>query len=118
MLASLAPDGPASAPPQTLIALIQALRAVGLEADAGPWRSRPPSPPGCENDARGAAASPHIESFLEMLAAERNAAENTRIAYAKDLADFAGFLARRGTGVAQADRRRCAPICTGCARPE
>jgi integrase/recombinase XerD len=47
--------------------------------------------------------SQHIDSFLEMLAAERNAAENTRIAYAKDLADFAGFLARRGTDVAHAD---------------
>jgi integrase/recombinase XerD len=47
-------------------------------------------------------ASPHIEAFLEMLAAERNAAENTRIAYAKDLTDFAGFLARRGTTVTQA----------------
>jgi integrase/recombinase XerD len=49
-----------------------------------------------------APASPHIESFLEMLAAERNAAENTRIAYAKDLTDFAAFLARRGTAVTQA----------------
>jgi integrase/recombinase XerD len=48
-------------------------------------------------------ASPHIDSFLEMLAAERNAAGNTRIAYARDLADFAGFLAPSGTGVAGAD---------------
>ena len=38
-----------------------------------------------------------------MLAAERNAAENTRIAYGKDLADFAAFLRRRGTDVAAAD---------------
>ncbi len=38
-----------------------------------------------------------------MLAAERNAAENTRIAYGKDLADFAAFLARRRTDVAAAD---------------
>ena len=104
MLASLPPEGAAGVPPQTLIALIQALRAVGLEARrAALWRSRPPSPPGCEMTREAHAASPHIESFLEMLAAERNAAENTRIAYGKDLADFAGFLARRGTGVAQAD---------------
>jgi integrase/recombinase XerD len=49
-----------------------------------------------------APASPQIERFLEMLAAERNAAENTRIAYAKDLADFAAFLRRSGTDIAQA----------------
>ena len=53
--------------------------------------------------ARPAASSRHVESFLEMMAAERNAAENTRIAYGKDLADFAAFLARRGTDIAQAD---------------
>jgi integrase/recombinase XerD len=47
--------------------------------------------------------SPHIDSFLEMLAAERNAAANTRIAYARDLDDFAGFLARSGTAVTGAD---------------
>ncbi len=37
-----------------------------------------------------------LESFLEMLAAERNAARNTIEAYRRDLVDFAGFLARRG----------------------
>ena len=44
----------------------------------------------------------HVEAFLEMLAAERNAAERTRLAYGKDLADFAGFLARRGVAPAAA----------------
>ena len=44
----------------------------------------------------------HVESFLEMLAAERGAAANTREAYARDLKDFAGFLARRGRAVHQA----------------
>jgi hypothetical protein len=34
VLASLPPEGAAGMPPQTLIALIQALRAVGLESDA------------------------------------------------------------------------------------
>ncbi len=34
-----------------------------------------------------------------MLAAERGAAANTREAYARDLKDFAGFLARRGRAV-------------------
>ena len=46
--------------------------------------------------------SRHVESFLEMLAAERGAAANTREAYAHDLKDFAGFLARRGRAVHQA----------------
>jgi len=44
----------------------------------------------------------HVESFLEMLVAERGAAANTREAYARDLKDFAGFLARRGRAVHQA----------------
>jgi integrase/recombinase XerD len=43
--------------------------------------------------------SRQVESFLEMLAAERGAAANTREAYARDLKDFAGFLARRGRAV-------------------
>lgn len=36
-----------------------------------------------------------VESFLEMLSAERGAAQNTLAAYARDLSDYAGFLARR-----------------------
>lgn len=36
-----------------------------------------------------------IDAFLEMLAAERNAAQHTLKAYRTDLADFAAFLARR-----------------------
>lgn len=38
-----------------------------------------------------------------MLAAERNAAANTRLAYRRDLEDFAAFLARRGTAAEDAD---------------
>jgi integrase/recombinase XerD len=45
---------------------------------------------------------PQVECFLEMLAAERNAAANTRLAYSKDLADFAAFLRRSGTDIARA----------------
>jgi integrase/recombinase XerD len=37
----------------------------------------------------------HIESFLEMLLAERGTARNTVEAYRRDLADLAAFLARR-----------------------
>ena len=47
--------------------------------------------------------SRHVEAFLEMMAAERNAAANTLRAYERDLADFAAFLARRGTDIAAAD---------------
>lgn len=42
----------------------------------------------------GAAA--RIEAFLEALSAERGAAQNTLAAYARDLGDFAGWLAGRG----------------------
>jgi integrase/recombinase XerD len=38
----------------------------------------------------------HIEPFLEMLAAERNAAAHTLKAYRADLVGFAGFVAKRG----------------------
>jgi integrase/recombinase XerD len=48
-------------------------------------------------------ASRHLEAFLEMLIAERGAAANTVEAYRRDLADFAGFLAQRGTPVEAAD---------------
>jgi integrase/recombinase XerD len=51
--------------------------------------------------ARGV-ASPQVERFLEMLAAERNAAANTRLAYSKDLADFAAFLGKDGSDIARA----------------
>lgn len=37
----------------------------------------------------------HVESFLEMLAAERGAAANTIESYRRDLEDFADFAARR-----------------------
>jgi len=45
----------------------------------------------------------HVESFLEMLAAERGAARNTLAAYKADLDDFAGYAAARGFAVHQAD---------------
>ena len=37
-----------------------------------------------------------VGAFLDALAAERDAAANTRLAYARDLNDFTGWLARRG----------------------
>jgi integrase/recombinase XerD len=45
----------------------------------------------------------HVETFLEMLAVERNASDNTLQAYRRDLDDFGGFLAGRGRGVAEAE---------------
>src|SRR5258707_10188094 len=47
--------------------------------------------------------SRHVESFLEMLAAERGAARLTIEAYRNDLGDFAGFLAAAGKPVEAAD---------------
>jgi integrase/recombinase XerD len=46
---------------------------------------------------------PLVESFLEMLAAERGAARNTLLAYTHDLGDFAAFARTRGQAVALAD---------------
>jgi integrase/recombinase XerD len=43
-----------------------------------------------------ATAGRHLESFLEMLAAERGAAPNTLAAYRADLLDFAAFSRRAG----------------------
>ena len=37
-----------------------------------------------------------VDAFLEAQAAELDAAENTRLAYARDLKDFDGWLAARG----------------------
>ncbi|MBB4304901.1 integrase/recombinase XerD [Rhodobium orientis] len=39
----------------------------------------------------------HLESFLEVLAVERGAADNTLDGYRRDLADFSEFLADRGS---------------------
>lgn len=41
----------------------------------------------------------HIEAFLEMLSAERGAAENTLAAYQRDLGDFRDFVTDRGQTV-------------------
>jgi integrase/recombinase XerD len=52
----------------------------------------------------GAAAARWISAFLEARAAEAGAAWNTRLAYGRDLADFAGWLEARGQDLATADR--------------
>ena len=45
-----------------------------------------------------------IGRFLEMMSAERGAARNTLDAYARDLADYSGFLAHKGQGPITATR--------------
>lgn len=45
-----------------------------------------------------------IESFLEMIAAERGAAQNTLDAYRRDLVDFASYLKARGTTLLNGDK--------------
>lgn len=45
-----------------------------------------------------------ISAFLDARAAELGAAQNTRLAYGRDLKDFAGWLAGRGTGFAAASQ--------------
>ena len=49
------------------------------------------------------ATSRHIESFLEMMAAERGAAANTIDAYRTDLDHFASFAGQRGGEVEESD---------------
>ncbi len=48
-------------------------------------------------------ASPHIDMFLELMAAERGASENTLFAYRRDLEDFSLFLHRRGRRIEGSD---------------
>ncbi len=49
-------------------------------------------------------ASRWISTFLDARAAELGTARNTQLAYGRDLVDFADWLARRGPGLATADR--------------
>jgi integrase/recombinase XerD len=44
-----------------------------------------------------------LENFLEMLAAERGAAENTLAGYRRDLEDFSGFLGSKSLASAQSE---------------
>ena len=45
-----------------------------------------------------------ISAFLDACAADQGAAENTRLAYGRDLIDFADWLAVQGSDLARADR--------------
>ena len=57
----------------------------------------------------------HIETFLEMLSVERGAARNTLEAYARDLSDYAGFLAKRRQSVPDASADDIRAYLTGLA---
>ena len=59
--------------------------------------------PATERAARNVVASRHVETFLEMMLAERGAAANTVEAYRRDLNDFAAFTARHGSAPEAAD---------------
>jgi integrase/recombinase XerD len=61
-----------------------------------------PRPSG-KRESRAAPSEPLLETFLEMLLAERNAARNTREAYARDLTEFARFARRKGGELATAE---------------
>ena len=50
--------------------------------------------------------TPHVETFLEMMAAERGASPRTLEAYRRDLEDFAGFLKADVAKAMPADLRR------------
>lgn len=50
----------------------------------------------------GGRAADVIDAFLEMMAAERNAARNTLAAYRTDLIDYAAFLAKQGGSIDRA----------------
>jgi integrase/recombinase XerD len=55
-----------------------------------------------------------ISAFLEAQAAELGAAQNTLQAYARDLNDFHGWLARQGDTIEKADQRRIEAYLVHC----
>jgi len=54
-----------------------------------------------------------VESFLEMMSAERGAAKNTIEAYRRDLSDYAGFLATKGKTAETAGREQVVAYLAG-----
>lgn len=55
-----------------------------------------------------------ISTFLEAQAADLGATRNTRLAYGRDLKDFAGFLEHRGTGFDAATRQQIEDYLVRC----
>ena len=56
----------------------------------------------CATEADGSGGRHLIDSFLEMMSAERGAGANTLQAYRRDLEDYSQFLARKGIAPAEA----------------
>jgi len=54
----------------------------------------------------GGRMSVHAETFLDMMAAERGAAQNTLESYRRDLEDFAAFVGRRNRAVEDASTQQ------------
>jgi len=52
------------------------------------------------------AVSPLIESFLDMMSAERGASPNTLTAYRRDLLDFTADVAKAGSDLKRATREQ------------
>jgi integrase/recombinase XerD len=69
-----------------------------------------PRPQGAKTDTRSAHL---IESFLDMMSAERGAGANTLAAYRRDLMDFAGSLSSKGADPAKASREQVRAFLTG-----
>ena len=55
-----------------------------------------------------------ISTFLDAQAADLGAARNTRLAYGRDLIDFADWLARNGATFATADRAKVEAYLVHC----
>ncbi len=51
----------------------------------------------------GRGGNRHLDGFLEMLSAERGAAQNTLLAYRRDLEGYGAFLSRRGIAAERAE---------------
>ena len=54
-----------------------------------------------------------IDSFLEMMSAERGAAPNTLLSYRRDLEDYGHYLSRAGTDFENAGIGEEEDACTG-----
>src|SRR5690349_19514972 len=67
----------------------QALRAPCMSSDTATEEAS-----GGTSEKSAAADQELVARFMEMLSAEKGAADNTRQAYARDLDDFLAFLAR------------------------
>lgn len=58
---------------------------------------------------------PHVQLFLDMMSAEKNAAKNTIDAYGRDLDDYCHFLRRENTRAASASTQHVRSFIASCA---